>query len=89
MRETHPATIARPKFFTPIGGAVAIRFPEINDKQRLNPISKTFNSDVTNVNNKVVVVIVCLHVRELLALPTVVGRDCCRARRQRKCEIKT
>ena len=84
MRETHPATIARPKFLTPIGGAVAIRIPEINDKQRLSTISKTFNSDLTNVNNDVVVVIVCFYVRELLDLPTVVGRDSCRARCQRK-----
>ena len=66
MRETHPATIARPKFLTPIGGAVAIRIPEINDKQRLNSISKTFNSDLTNVNNNVIVVIVRLDVRKVL-----------------------
>ena len=68
MRETHPATIARPKYLTPIGGAVAIRFPEINDKQRLSTISKTFNSDLANAPDVAygVTVIVRLDVRKVL-----------------------
>ena len=70
MRETqcltHPATIACPKLATPIGGFVTIRFAEIIDKQLLNPISKTFDSDLANVNNNVIVVIVRLDVRKVL-----------------------
>ena len=66
MRETHPATIARPKIATPIGGGVTICFAEIIDKQLLNPISKTFNSDLANVNNYVIVVILRLDIRKVL-----------------------
>jgi hypothetical protein len=66
MREAHPATIARPKLATPIGGGVAICFAEIIDKQLLNLICTTRNSDLTNVNNNVIVVIVRLDVRKIL-----------------------
>ena len=66
MRETHPATIARPKIETPVGRAVTICFAEIRDQQLLNPSSKTFNSDLANGNNKVIVVIVRLDTQELL-----------------------
>ena len=60
MRETHPATIARPKIATPVGRTVTIFLADILDQQLLNPGCKTFNSDLANANNNVIVVIVRL-----------------------------
>ena len=79
MRETHPATIARPKLATPIGGTITICYAEIIDKQVLNPICKFWHSNIANVDHNVIVVIVCFDVRKVLDMRTVVCRNTCRA----------
>ena len=89
MRKTHPATIARPVVVTQICNCVAVFCVEIIDKQFLNPSSKCFNSNLANVDDNVILVIVLGSARKVLDMLIFVGSNTCRARHQIFCTITT
>ena len=82
MRETHPATIARPLVATPIGGFVTVFCADIIDKHFLNPSSKFWHSNLADVVHKVIVVIVRGSARKLMDMRIIVGSNTFRPRFQ-------
>ena len=82
MRETHPATLARPEVATQIGDFVDVFCAETIEKQFLNPRSKCFNSNLTDVNDNVIVVIVRGSDQKVLDMRIFFGSSAWRARHQ-------
>jgi hypothetical protein len=82
MGETDPATLAIPEIAAPIGDLVAMFIAEIVDEHFLNPRGKGINTNLTNVDDNIVIVIVCRTVRKVLDVRVLLGRNSCRAHHQ-------